>query len=412
MGNCFNSKALAGLGITLFDVDFLENTKKNDAKQKLGESHVLYMLNRTQAMFDYEGLPETIPARNLEIILQLNGNCFATKVDGDYYVFAGGLGGEPDVYYEPTIYTVANPALNFSKCLEIDKDGVLIRNDSYGVGLLPMFKKYASLLTENEITMRVCDITTRMAFLLSAADDRTKTSAEQFLDRILDGKLGVISDNAFLESLKVNPTTSNNAIRLTDLIEYQQYLKAAWFNDLGINANYNMKRESISPNEAQLNDDALLPLVDDMLEVRKMGIEKFNNMYGLDVKVSLSSSWLKEQMSQAVPGVDFDSDNDEHINEQVQEDENIIKESEDIIAENDNNMEESENIIVDQEDSPEPQENDREDPQPGEDSPEQQDNDPESDIVDVLEDIADELGDIADSLNNEGGEPDESENVE
>lgn len=408
MGNCFNNKALAGLGITLFDVDFLENTKKNDAKQKLGESHVLYMLNRTQAMFDYEDLPETIPARNLEIILQLNGNCFATKVNGDYYVFAGGLGGEPDVYYEPTIYTVANPALNFSKCLEIDKDGVLIRNDSYGVGLLPMFKKYASLMTENEITMRVCDITTRMAFLLSAADDRTKASAEQFLDRILDGKLGVISDNAFLESLKVNPTTSNNAIRLTDLIEYQQYLKAAWFNDLGINANYNMKRESISPNEAQLNDDALLPLVDDMLEARKLGIEKFNDMYGLDVKVSLSSSWLKEQLSQTVPGVDFDSDNDELINEQVPEGENILEDPEDIKSENDEKNTESENIEGESANINEDQEEPEEIPA----DPEEETAAPESDIVDVLEDIADELGDIADSLNNEGGEADESEETE
>ena len=400
MGNCFSNKALSGLGITIFDVDFLENTKKNDAKQKLGESHVLYMLNRTQAMFDYEGLPETIPARNLEIILQLNGNCFATKVNGDYYVFAGGLGGEPDVYYEPTIYTVANPALNFSKCLEIDKDGVLIRNDSYGVGLLPMFKKYASLLTENEITMRVCDITTRMAFLLSAADDRTKASAEQFLDRILDGKLGVISDNAFLESLKVNPTTSNNAIRLTDLIEYQQYLKAAWFNDLGINANYNMKRESISPNEAQLNDDALLPLVDDMLEARKLGIEKFNNMYGLDVKVSLSSSWLKEQLSQTVPGVDFDSDNDEHINEMVPED------PQEDVQEDPEESNEPEDVQEDVQNDPEQV------PENSGESQEPEPAEPESDIVDVLEDIADNLEDIAESLNNEGGEPDEQTDTE
>ena len=305
------------LGISIFYSDYLEPGKSNDVKKKLGEQHVFYMLDRTQVMFDYEDLPETIPARNLEILLQLNGNVFFTEVEGKYYVFTGGLGGEPDVYYEPTIYTVANPALNFSKNLKIDEEGVLIRNDSYGVGLLPIFQKYAALLAENEITMRIADINNRIMFLLSAADDRTKASAEKFLSDIEDGKLGVISDNAFLESLKALPTATQNSVRLTDLIEFEQYLRAGWFNDLGINANYNMKRESISPDEAQLNDDALLPFVDDMLECRRIGLEKVNNMYGLDIKVNLASSWLKEQMQQLTPGVDFDSDNDTDINEEI-----------------------------------------------------------------------------------------------
>ena len=228
-------------------------------------------------------------------MLQLNGNVFFTQVDGKYYVFTGGLGGEPDVYYEPTIYTVANPALNFSKNLKIGEDGILIRSDSYGVGLLPMMQKYSALLVENEFTMRIADINARIAFLLSAADDRTEKSARTFLERIVNGEMGVISESAFLESLKVNPAGTEHSQRLTDLIEYQQYLKAAWFNDLGINANYNMKREAISPNEAQLNDDALLPLIDDMLEQRQIALDKINEKYGLDIKVSLDSSWLKEQ---------------------------------------------------------------------------------------------------------------------
>ena len=305
------------LGISLFDSDYLEPGKNNDVKKHLGEQHVLYMLNRTQVMFDYKNLPETIPARNLDMMLQLNGNVFFTKVYGDFYVFTGGLGGEPDVYYEPTIYTVANPFLNYSKNLVIGDDGILIRNDSYGVGLLPLFKKYAALLAENELTMRIADVNNRIMFLLSAADDRTKTSAEKFMDDVSKGKLDVISDNAFLESLKVLPAATQNSVRLTDLIEFEQYLRAGWFNDLGINANYNMKRESISPNEAQLNDDALLPFVDDMLEMRRIGIKQVNEKYELDIEVNLSSSWLKEQMEQVTPGVDFDSDNDEHINEDV-----------------------------------------------------------------------------------------------
>ena len=380
---------LEHLGIDIFNSDYMEPGKHNDVKQKLGQQHVFYMLDRTQVMFDYEGLPETIPARNLEIMLQLNGNVFFSEVDGKHYVFTGGLGGKPDVYYEPTIYTVANPALAFSKNLTIGEDGVLIRNDSYGVGLLPIFQKYANLLAENEITMRLADINSRIMFLLSAADDRTKASAEKFLKDVTDGKMGVISDNAFLESLKALPTATQNSVRLTDLIEFEQYLRAGWFNDLGINANYNMKRESISPDEAQLNDDALLPFVDDMLECRRLGIEEVNKMYGLDIRVDLASSWLKEQMQQLTPGVDFDSDQDENINEEAPQEEIILSESENINQENAQNEGETENILSENE-------NIISDPEENEDKTET--------ISDVLQEVKEDVEDIKEILTEEDPE--------
>lgn len=299
MGQYNWKNAYSNLGIRLFDPDMFKEDEKHHGKERIGTAQILYMLARTQSMFDYSGLPDTIPARNLEIMLQLNGNVFFTEVDGSYYVFTGGLGGEPDVYYEPTIYTVANPALAFSKNLRIGEDGILIRSDSYGIGLLPMMQKYAAMMVENEFTMRIADINARIAFMMSASDDRTEKSARTFLERIVNGEMGIISDSAFLESLKVNPAGSEHTQRMTDLIEYQQYLKAAWFNDLGINANYNMKREAISPDEAQLNDDALLPLIDDMLEQRQIALDKINEKYGLDISVSLDSSWIKEQAIQS-----------------------------------------------------------------------------------------------------------------
>lgn len=388
------------LGISLFDSDYLEPGKNNDVKKHLGEQHVLYMLNRTQVMFDYKKLPETIPARNLEMMLQLNGNIFFTnKVRGDFYVFTGGLGGEPDVYYEPTIYTVANPYLNYSKNLVIGDDGILIRNDSYGVGLLPLFKKYAALLAENELTMRIADVNNRIMFLLSAADDRTKASAEKFMDDVSKGKLDVISDNAFLESLKVLPAATQNSVRLTDLIEFEQYLRAGWFNDLGINANYNMKRESISPNEAQLNDDALLPFVDDMLEMRRIGIKQVNEKYDLDIEVDLSSSWLKEQMEQVTPGVDFDSDNDEHINEDVSDTEEItVQDTAEPVPE----------------EIPEEVPEDTTEETPENKTPESEDIDAESEenLQKDIEDIKEDIQDIKEELQDPEEEPEEGENDE
>ena len=269
-------------GISLYDY---EN------KELCLRQHIAYMLNRTQSMFKWKGLPESIPERILEIFLQTNGNvCFYHYLD-DLYVFVGGLGGEPDVYYRPTIYTIANPALKISKNLKINVDCVVMPNDSMYMGLIPLFSRYATGMIENELSLKIAMINTRIIDLISAPDDRTKASAEKFLQDVISGKMGVIADNAFLDGIKALPygTTNNNI--LTNLIETEQYLKASWFNELGLNANYNMKRESLNTSESQMNNDALLPLVDDMLKCRKNACERVNEMFGTSLSVEFSSSW-------------------------------------------------------------------------------------------------------------------------
>lgn len=254
--------------------------------------HIAYMLNRTQSMFRWEGLPNTIPERSLELFLQTNGNVCFYRHDGDLYVFTGGMGGEPDVYYMPTVYTIANPALKLSKTLKIGSECIVMSNDSLYLGLIPLYTRYALGMTENELSMRLAIINTRIVDLISAPDDRTKASAEKYLSDIEDGKQGVIAENAFLEGIRAQPYgTTANSNALTNLIEMEQYLKASWFNELGLNANYNMKRESLNSSESQMNNDALLPLVDDMLKCREQAIKKVNEMFGTDISVSLASSW-------------------------------------------------------------------------------------------------------------------------
>ena len=275
-------------------------------KGKCIDNHVAYMLARTQSMFSYSGLPNTLNARIIELYLQVNGNLCITEINDaiigksghaelepGLYAFTGGMGGEYDVYYMPTIYTVANPYLNFSRNLKINDECIVIPSDSMYYGLLPMFQKYATALTENELSMNMATIVLRLQALISASDDNTKKSAEKYLNDIISGKIGVIAENQFLDnSLKVTPYATTGAhTTIQNIIELEQYLRATWYNDLGLNANYNMKRESINSNESQLNNDALLPLVDNMLKCRQDGFSKVNEKYGTNITVSLNSSW-------------------------------------------------------------------------------------------------------------------------
>ena len=253
--------------------------------------HIMYMLARTQSMFEWAGLPDTIPARVLELYLQINGNCAFYEHDGELYIFCGGLGGEPDAYYRPTIYTIANPALKISKNLRINEDCIVMINDSLLIGMMPLFSRYATGLVENELSINIASINSRIIDVLSAADDRTKMSAEQYLADVAAGKLGVIGEAQFFDGIKSQPYGTTGHRTITDLIELEQYLKASWYNEIGLNANYNMKRESINSKESQLNNDALLPLVDDMLKCRQIAADRVNEMYGTTISVKLASSW-------------------------------------------------------------------------------------------------------------------------
>ena len=253
------------------------------------ENEITY--NKTMAMFKYHNLPVTIPCYELENLLQKNGFACVAQVEGSLYAFDGGLGGEPDVYYRPTICTVANPALKLTRDFEIDKDCVIVKNDSNMVGLSHTIAKYNTLLAENEITMLIALINSRMNIIFSGADSATKASAEQYLNMIVQGKLGVISDNAFLESLKIQigSTTRNNVFE--DLIRLNQYLKAGLNNAIGLNSNSAMKKERLITAEIDVNNTALYPLIDDMLECRRIAIEKINAMFETDITVELNSSW-------------------------------------------------------------------------------------------------------------------------
>ena len=285
-------------------------------KDVLIDFHFGMALSKTLKIFEYEGLPDTIPYRELERILQTCRFAYWLEKDGKLYVFWGGLGGKPDEYYRPTNFIVANPYLKFFEVVEIDEKGVLMWNDYAHMGLALMIRRYAELMAECDITLRFGLINARLVSILYASNDTTKASAEAFIKDVEKGeKLGVImgegialDDNG---ELRVNDYRKANTEDLKAVMELQQYLKASFFNDIGLQANYNMKREAINGSEAGMNEESLKPFIDDMLESRKEALEKINKMYGTNITVKLSSSWVRREKIVQDKSKDNPSDNNE-----------------------------------------------------------------------------------------------------
>ena len=299
-------------------------------KKMLIDSYFKYMMNKTIKMFEYKNLPKTLPQRELELILQVCRFAIFTKVNGDLFVFYGGLGGMPNEYYQPTQAIVSNPYLKFTDVLNLDdyikNDGnaVVGWNDSMHIGLFSLNNRYASLLAETDLTLKYQLINMRFNNILTADDDATKESLVTMYQDVADGTgFGIVITKKFMEETnvdKIELRSQSNQMQLKDLIETKQYLMGSWLNELGLNANYNMKREAINESEADLNEDSLLPMIDDMLQQRKLMVESINEKFGTNIEVELSSSWQKirkeiktreEQQESQIDDVSEEVKNDE-----------------------------------------------------------------------------------------------------
>ena len=257
------------------------------------------MLKITLDMFKWEGLPSTIPERELELLLQLRGSCIVASHNSNLYALGGNLSGECDAYYIPKYYIVANPWLKLEKTFERDVDCIFGTNDRMWTGLTPMMERYATQSLETDISLSIANIQERLHALVRCANDSEKIAFETLLSRLEKGDLAsaIVSDEwAMNDGIGVMPFAGDSHKTITELIELRQYIKASWFNELGLQANYNMKREAINSTEGQLNEDGLVPLVADMLECRQIFAEGINDMFGTDISVELSGAWKARQM--------------------------------------------------------------------------------------------------------------------
>ena len=280
----------------LFSPEYTED------KKRIFRGLTLDMLSRTLDMFEYDGLPSTLSSRSMEIEMQTRGYCVITQVDKPAHGDAGlycfryaSPAGELNAERLPTQMVVVDPWLNFNKDLVIGDDCVVIPNDILWRGLGDLFALHAGQLTDAETTMRLQLYNSRINKILSATDDKVVEEAKQILQDIKDGKWGVIGDEIELEgmmkALSAIDFTSPHSGTIKDTMEVLQYYRAQWFIALGLNDNFNMKREALNGTETESNANTLFALPLMMLRQREEGVKRVNEKYGTDISVKFGSVW-------------------------------------------------------------------------------------------------------------------------
>lgn len=367
------------------------------------------MLNKSLTMFEWKNLPETLPAVEIEKQLQTNGYSIIAKVQGNIYAFQGGFSGQ-DPYNQPTKAIVNNPSLKYNGTFTINEDCVIIKNDDMQQGLIHIYNKYGTLLIENQITMLMTDYNYRMPFTISSKDDTTTQSAREYLQKIIDGSLGVIGEAKLFDALKVTPTNNKGVNSFADLYGYQQFIEAQLNNTIGLATNNNMKRERLTTNEIEVNKNASYPLIDNMLRNRKQAVEKINKMFDLDIDVEFSSIWngTNEDDNNGNNGdspttiddttLNSGVDKSEESNQEPTSDNEPTNETQSEVEQNNQSDEKPDNQS---EEKSEHEVENKEDNEPDDKSENKEDNEPTNDNDDVDKKSTDELSNDDQSNNDD-----------
>lgn len=288
----------------------------NDIRDLIGKVNSLYdvaavedgfyywfwkITNLLLQMFKWEGLPDSIPQREIELNLLITGHAVILRDDdGELFCPVTSIFNQ-DKYYQPTTAIFANPEVESNREYKIGKDCSIIYNSSLkdsmwyirsDNGMLSFIKRYARMLADIESTINIYMVNQRLTAVPVTEDQNVAQSIKAFFKKLIAGKREIITDNNMIESFRnvdiISKTTLKDGIN--DWLIARDKILEQMFRELGIRM-YQPKKAQVTESELESNDQVLLIALDDFLNSRKEGAEMTNRLFNQNWKVSINEKF-------------------------------------------------------------------------------------------------------------------------
>lgn len=267
----------------------------------------LRLLEFVLSIFKYKGLPESLPSRELELLLIIQG--YATpfrKDNGDIVAIPSSLYGY-DNYYTPTMATYGNPLIRTKRLYltGINQNAVLMYNNELHSNIFytnidgsfnGLLSRYARRLADLESSENIYTVKTRAGNAPVSGSDPTNNSVMKFLNKIFLGDIKhAIADDAVLSSFRsvdLGNTTSENIMSFQ---AGRDKILEQFFREIGVKF-YNSKKAQVTEEEVQADEQVLLISLKNVLRERERGIDAFNKFFGTNAMVYINEEYQRENI--------------------------------------------------------------------------------------------------------------------
>lgn len=268
------------------------------------------LLNFTLELFKWDGLPDSISGREIEIQLQLSGHCVLYMNKGEIKTSNTNI-YDFDDYYNPIKYNYAQPRQGSksnqpikSRTSCIVYNNILndnIWNVPVDGSLYSFLGHYARQLADISSTINIYIVNMRISDYPVAKNDKTQKSLEKFFDMFKLGKHAIITQNdEIFDAFKnVERGRTRTPDTLISLLDSQDRILEKFFRDIGVKFRQ-AKRAQMNEEEIESDEQLLLINPNNMLEERRKGVKAINETFGLDVSVDINENFKRDNFSQKI----------------------------------------------------------------------------------------------------------------
>ena len=242
------------------------------------------LFERLMRLFIWEGMDNPLP-KEIEQRLIIAGHCGICDFKGRLTAFFGSFFGVT-VYNDMwTNYNVHSPVYSGSKT--IDKDLIVIDNNSIRNPSLLHVNHYAALLAHAEVTLMMQMVEARdSGGVPIAKTEAAKQSILNYQAKKYNGKIGCVSDPAGI-GVEYQGADRHTSLDISGIWDVRTKLLKQFYADIGVRATFD-KRSNTVVDEITSDTSMLLYNVSDMINCRKDACEKINNLFGTNWSVRLS----------------------------------------------------------------------------------------------------------------------------
>lgn len=261
------------------DVDGVANTSAMFYRAKL----LRLILQR----FDFQNIPDTWELDYFLTHLFTDGTICVTDTSAGVLALKCGLTGI-GIFEQPTECIIANPVLgNFRRTIGEDCEIIRIQYDYMGVGWI--IERYSTLLAMCDSGIAVNLLNTKATFVFGATSKQQAETFKALYDKITMGEPAVFTttDNAGLMKEQMFTMPAKENYIADDIQLLKRKIINEFLTDIGINNTNLDKRERLTNDEVNANNDEVLANIQHWYDNINEGITKVNKMFGLDISCNI-----------------------------------------------------------------------------------------------------------------------------